>query len=143
MAIIIKRGKTNIRIRSVFVDFLKTCLFTSKKRKIFILVFLIALPIGILVWFGLLGSLAFVLFFGLSGLYLLITSSMTGRPFGYLDFAVLFVNLAGCCAGIWYFKNLRGSFKSGEIIIESLLPGMGAIVLLLVLIRVAIWLAIL
>ena len=132
-----------MRVRSVFVEFLKVCLQLSRKRKIFILIFLATLPIIILVWFGMLGSLAAVLFLSLSGLYVLITSRMTGLPFGgSLAFAALFVNLAGCCAGIWYFKKLLSSFKSGEIIIESLLPAIGAIVFLLGVIVVAIWLII-
>jgi hypothetical protein len=130
----------NIRISSILVYFLKKCLESAQKRKSFILVFPVAVPIVILVWFGLLGSLAFCLSLALSGLYLFITSITEVLRFDYFALFLVFIGLVSISAGIPYFKGLRDSFNSGEILIEQLLPVIGLILWLLVLIGVAIWL---
>ena len=111
-----------------------------QKRKIFILVFLVALPMVILVWIGLLGSLAFCLSLGLSGLYLFITSITEALRFDYFALSLFLIGLASICAGVPYFKNLRNSFNSGKILVEQLLPAIGVILWLLGLIGVVIWL---
>jgi len=131
--------KKNIRIKSGLVDYLKMCLLLMQKRKIYILVFLASLPMFILVWTGLLESLAFCLFFCFLSLFMFINSFTEAS----IDYSALFLFLffLGCiCATFPYFKALRASFKSGEILIEQLLPVIGAVLWLLVLIGVAIWL---
>jgi len=127
-----------MRIRSILVDFLKMRLQSTQKRRFFILVFLVTLLVVILVWIGLLGSLAFCLSLGFSGLYLFITSEVL--RFDYFALSLFLIGLAGICAGIPYFKNLRKSFNSGEFLIEQLLPVIGVILWLLGLIGVAVWL---
>jgi hypothetical protein len=139
MAIIIER---NIRVSSILVDFLKKCLQSTQKRRVFILVFPVALLMVILVWIGLLVSLAFCLSLGFSGLYLFIATIIEVSRFDYFALSLFLIGLASVCAGIPYFKNLRNSFKSGEILIEQLLPVIGVILWLLGLMGVAIWLVI-
>jgi hypothetical protein len=144
MAIMIKIGKIDIQVRSVIMNFLGVSLRARQKRKVFILIFLVALPLVFLIWAGLFVSLAFCLSAGLAGLYLLLVpffSSTNNRP--HVDYFAIFLFLIGlvsvfACGS--YFRWLRRSFNSGVIFFEQLLPIAGAILWLFGLIGVIIWL---
>lgn len=132
----------NIRIRSVFVDVLKLCLLASKKRKVFILIFLAAIPLVILIWAGLFVSLAPCLFIGLSGLYSFFVPLFSSKPhIDYFALSLSLIGLASVLAFGSYLKWLRRSFNSGEVLLEQLLPIIGVILWLFGLIGVIIWLA--
>jgi len=120
----------NIHIRSLLVDILNLFLLQSKRKKIYILVFIAALPLFILAWFGMLVSPVVCFFAGLAG-FILIISIIYGLPYDYLSIIFSIFLLVIGVISVFSFRSLLKTLqllsKSGEFLFELLLLTVGAI----------------
>ena len=99
-----------------------------------------------MIWAGLFVSSAAVFSFGVGALFLLfapLPASIEGQSHStfFLPWLLLLVVLGviGVFFSVQNFRQLRGDFTSGEIVLERLLPFAGAILWLFGLIGVVIW----